>query len=38
MCKYLVEAHGGTISIAGGRGEGATVSVTLPTTPPARSG
>lgn len=38
MCKYLIEAHGGTISIAGGRGEGATVSVTLPTTPPARRG
>jgi signal transduction histidine kinase len=38
MCKYLIEAHGGKISIAGARGEGATVSVMLPTTPPARSG
>ncbi len=38
MCKYLIEAHGGKISIAGARGEGATVSVMLPTAPPARSG
>ncbi len=38
MCKYLSEAHGGSISIAGARGGGATVSVMLPTASPARRG
>lgn len=37
MCKYLVEAHGGKISVASARGQGAAVSVTLPAAPPARS-
>ncbi|MFA4947337.1 MAG: XrtA/PEP-CTERM system histidine kinase PrsK [Candidatus Krumholzibacteriia bacterium] len=37
MCKYLIEAHGGRISIARARGQGAAVSVTLPAAPPARS-
>jgi hypothetical protein len=38
MCKYLAEAHGGRISVASARGQGAAVSVTLPAAPPARSG
>jgi hypothetical protein len=38
MCKYLAEAHGGKISVASARGQGAVVSVTLPAAPPARSG
>ena len=38
MCKHLIEAHGGKISVASARGQGATVSVTLPTAPPAGSG
>ncbi|MCX5754312.1 MAG: ATP-binding protein [Candidatus Krumholzibacteria bacterium] len=38
MCKYLIEAHGGKISIASARGQGAAVSITLPAEPPARSG
>jgi putative PEP-CTERM system histidine kinase len=37
MCKYLIEAHGGKISIASASGQGATVSVTLPAASPARS-
>ncbi|HEY5133381.1 MAG TPA: XrtA/PEP-CTERM system histidine kinase PrsK [Candidatus Krumholzibacteriaceae bacterium] len=36
MCKYLVEAHGGKISVASSPGKGATVSVTLPTAPPRK--
>jgi signal transduction histidine kinase len=38
MCKYLTEAHGGKISVASERGQGAAVSVTLPAASPARSG
>ena len=38
MCKYLVEAHDGKISIESARGRGAAVSVTLPAAAPARSG
>ncbi|MGD1047649.1 MAG: ATP-binding protein [Candidatus Krumholzibacteriaceae bacterium] len=33
MCKYLVEAHGGKISVSSSPGRGATVSVTLPAAP-----
>jgi len=36
MCKYLVEAHGGKISVAGSPGQGATVSVTIPVATPRK--
>lgn len=38
LCKSLIEAHGGRISIASAPGSGAAVTVTLPAEPSARGG
>ena len=38
ICRKIVDAHGGTISIRSAVGQGATVTVRLPRYPPASSG
>lgn len=38
IVKYIVEAHGGTISVDSNPGEGATFTFTLPVTPPTGLG